>query len=104
MIRLRVEADEDELKALEAMALEDPSTGLKIQKITRMEPGVLNEPILTGVVIVGLANAAARVIRRWMEHRETMQELRTVRFTELVEGRSKNLTMEDLKELDRIVG
>ena len=66
-----------------------------------MEPGALNEPILAGVVLVGLAKASAKVINRWMEHREKLRDTENVRLHELIDGRSKGLSLQDLETLAR---
>jgi hypothetical protein len=104
MQRLRVEADQNDLVALQRMVLHDPDNGLEVQEITRMEPGALNEPILTGVVIVGVTKAAAKLISRWLEHREKLKEASNLRLVVLIEGQSKEISIEDLKKLERAAG
>jgi hypothetical protein len=98
-MRLRVEADDESLELLRTIAREDPGGELRVQEITRMEPGVMNEPILTGLVLVGLARVTAGAIARWMKHRERMAEIRNVRLQILVDGRARDVSMEDLLKL-----
>jgi hypothetical protein len=103
-MRLRIEANTNDLEALKRIIGEEPTVDLEVQEITRMEPGALNEPILTGVVLVGLAKTAAKMINRWMEHKEKLQDAENVRLHELIDGRSKGLSMKDLETLARASG
>jgi hypothetical protein len=81
-VQIRVEGTSEDLEQLRRELLDGLGSEVRVQPIPSRAPGELREPILIGLV-VAIAPIAIesfrKAVERYMEHRETMEELRLYR-------------------------
>lgn len=80
---LRITGSNEALEELR-MALYAEIPEIDLTEINERKPGELGEPFLIGLVIAlggaTLTKSIADIVKRWMEHRETMEKLRLVKL------------------------
>jgi hypothetical protein len=73
---------------------------INLTEINETKPGELGEPFLIGLVIAlggaTLTKAIAEVLKRWMEHRETMKKLSLIQFYLEDNDERKEIPLDDL--------
>lgn len=74
-----------------------------VQPLSSTAPGELREPLLIALVVAlggpVIVKSVAAVVSRWMEHREKMKDKELANLKLLIDGRSKQISVKELKAL-----
>ena len=102
-MELQIEASAEDLNLLRRMLDDELGEEADVQPLSSTAPGELREPVLIGLVVAlggpVIGKSVASVISRWMEHREKMKDKEAAHLKLLVEGRSKGISVKELKTL-----
>jgi Effector Associated Constant Component 1 len=105
-MELQIEASADDLRDLRRMLEDELGDKADVLPLSSIAPGELREPLLIGLVVaLGgplVVESAATIISRWMEHRENMKDKELARLKLLVDGRSKQISVNELKAMAKV--
>jgi len=104
-MELQIEASSEDLSRLRQMLDEELGERADVQVLSSTAPGELREPLLIGLVVAlggpVIVKGVVTIVTRWMEHRERMKSKEVVKLQLLIEGRSNQISMEELEAMAR---
>jgi len=102
-MELQIEAPAEDLAALRQMLDEEMGEEADVQPISSIAPGELREPLLIGLVVAlggsAVTKSVTAIIARWMEHREKLKDKETAQLKVLIDGRSRQISVKELKAM-----
>jgi hypothetical protein len=106
-MELQIEASAEDLTLLRRMLDEELGDQADVQPLSSTAPGELREPLLIGLVVAlggpVIVKSVTTVISRWMEHREKMKDKELAQLKLLVDGRSKQISVNELKAMAKAI-